>query len=34
MTGRVTHIYRYTRGQWRLMHRHGDFPPSDERPAG
>jgi ketosteroid isomerase-like protein len=32
MTIRVTHTYRYTRGQWRLMHRHADFPPADQRP--
>jgi ketosteroid isomerase-like protein len=32
MTIRVTHLYRYARGQWRLMHRHADFPPADQRP--
>jgi ketosteroid isomerase-like protein len=26
MTIRVSHTYRYTRGQSRLMHRHADFP--------
>lgn len=31
MTLRVTHMYRYTGGQWRLMHRHADFPPADQR---
>jgi ketosteroid isomerase-like protein len=24
---RVTHLYRHTRGEWRLIHRHADFPP-------
>ena len=33
MTIRVTHMFRYTRGEWRLMHRHADFPPADQRPA-
>jgi ketosteroid isomerase-like protein len=33
MTIRVTHVYRHTRGQWRLMHRHADFPPADQRPT-
>jgi ketosteroid isomerase-like protein len=28
MTIRVTHYYRYRHGQWRLMHRHADFPPA------
>jgi ketosteroid isomerase-like protein len=31
MTLRVTHVYRYARGQWRLMHRHADFPPASPR---
>jgi ketosteroid isomerase-like protein len=31
MTIRVTHVYRCTRGEWRLMHRHADFPPPDQR---
>ena len=31
MTLRVTHIYAYGRGRWRLLHRHADFPPADER---
>jgi ketosteroid isomerase-like protein len=30
---RVTHIYRRVDGQWMLVHRHGDFPPSDPRQA-
>lgn len=33
MTIRVTHLYRCTRGEWRLMHRHADFPPPDQRPT-
>ena len=28
---RVTHIYRQIDGQWRLVHRHADFPPADQR---
>ena len=31
MTIRVTHVYRRVRGAWRLVHRHADFPPSDQR---
>jgi ketosteroid isomerase-like protein len=31
MTIRVTHIYRRFRGEWRLIHRHADFPPRDHR---
>jgi ketosteroid isomerase-like protein len=31
MTIRVTHLYRYTKGRWRLVHRHADFPPRDQR---
>jgi ketosteroid isomerase-like protein len=27
----VTHIYRRTDGDWKLMHRHADFPPPDQR---
>jgi ketosteroid isomerase-like protein len=30
---RVTHIYRRVDGQWTLVHRHGDFPPTDPRHA-
>jgi len=29
---RVTHVYRREDGQWRLVHRHGDFAPQDESP--
>ena len=31
MTIRVTHIYRRIDGEWYLVHRHADFPPSDQR---
>jgi len=31
MTIRVTHIYRRIDGEWRLVHRHADFPPTDQR---
>jgi ketosteroid isomerase-like protein len=31
MTIRVTHIYRRVDGEWRLVHRHADFPPEDQR---
>lgn len=31
MTIRVTHIYKRIDGEWRLVHRHGDFPPEDQR---
>jgi ketosteroid isomerase-like protein len=30
---RVTHIYRRINGDWKLMHRHADFPPPDQRNA-
>jgi ketosteroid isomerase-like protein len=30
---RVTHIYRRSGGQWRLIHRHADLPPGDPRPS-
>jgi ketosteroid isomerase-like protein len=33
MTIRVTHVYRHAGRQWRLMHRHADFPPAAQRPA-
>jgi ketosteroid isomerase-like protein len=29
---RITHIYRREDGQWRLVHRHGDFAPADQSP--
>ena len=31
MVVRVTHIYRCIDGEWKLMHRHADFPPPDQR---
>ena len=31
MTLRTTHVYRYTRAKWHLVHRHADFPPADQR---
>lgn len=31
MTIRVTHLYRREDGEWRLIHRHADFPPKDPR---
>jgi ketosteroid isomerase-like protein len=31
MVIRVTRIYRRTDGDWKLVHRHADFPPSDQR---
>ena len=34
MTIRVTHIYRRIDGEWYLVHRHADFPPSDQRARG
>jgi ketosteroid isomerase-like protein len=30
---RVTHVYRRENGEWRIVHRHGDFPPVDESAA-
>jgi ketosteroid isomerase-like protein len=33
MTIRVTHILKRVDGDWRLVHRHGDFPPRDQREA-
>jgi ketosteroid isomerase-like protein len=31
MTIRVTHILRRLDGNWRIVHRHADFPPADQR---
>lgn len=31
MVIRVTHIYKRIDGQWMLVHRHGDLPPTDPR---
>jgi ketosteroid isomerase-like protein len=33
MVIRVTHIYRRRDNQWKLVHRHADFPPADQRQA-
>jgi ketosteroid isomerase-like protein len=30
---RVTHIYRREHGEWRIVHRHGDFAPVDASPS-
>jgi ketosteroid isomerase-like protein len=32
-TLRVTHVYRREDGQWRIVHRHGDYPPVDAQAA-
>lgn len=29
-TLRVTHIYRREDGRWKIVHRHGDYPPVDQ----
>jgi ketosteroid isomerase-like protein len=29
-TLRATHVYRREDGQWRIVHRHADFPPADD----
>lgn len=31
-TVRVTHVYRWEDGDWRIVHRHGDLAPVDESP--
>jgi ketosteroid isomerase-like protein len=31
MTLRVTHVLRRIDGRWWLVHRHADFPPTDQR---
>lgn len=30
---RVTHVYRRENGEWKIVHRHGDYPPADRAPA-
>ncbi|MDD7969063.1 nuclear transport factor 2 family protein [Actinomycetospora lemnae] len=30
-TLRVTHVYRREDGEWRIVHRHGDHPPTNDR---
>ena len=32
-TLRATHVYRREDGQWRIVHRHADFPPTSNGPA-
>lgn len=32
-TLRVTHVYRREDGEWRVVHRHGDRAPVDQRPG-
>jgi ketosteroid isomerase-like protein len=29
---RVTHVYRREDGEWKIVHRHGDAPPAEQRP--
>ncbi len=31
-TLRVTHVYRREDGEWRVVHRHADVPPTDDGP--
>ena len=31
MALRVTHLFRRVDGEWRLVHRHADIPPADQR---
>ncbi len=31
-TLRVTHVYRRENGEWKIVHRHGDYPPVDQSP--
>jgi ketosteroid isomerase-like protein len=31
MVIRVTHIYQRIDGDWKIVHRHADFPPPDQR---
>jgi ketosteroid isomerase-like protein len=31
-TLRVTHLYRREAGDWKIIHRHGDAPPVEQRP--
>lgn len=33
-TLRVTHVYRREEGTWKIVHRHGDYLPVDQRPSG
>ena len=31
---RVTHVFRRENGEWKIVHRHGDFPPPDQSVPG
>jgi ketosteroid isomerase-like protein len=31
-TLRVTNVYRREDGEWKIVHRHADYPPGDQRP--
>jgi ketosteroid isomerase-like protein len=31
---RVTHVYRREDGEWKIVHRHGDYPPADKSRPG
>jgi ketosteroid isomerase-like protein len=31
-TLRVTHVYRRENDEWKIVHRHGDYPPVDQSP--
>lgn len=31
-TLRVTHVYRHENGEWKIVHRHGDYVPGDQSP--
>jgi ketosteroid isomerase-like protein len=30
---RVTHVYRRENGEWKIVHRHADYPPPDQSQA-
>ncbi len=32
-TLRVTHVYRHKNGEWKIVHRHADYPPIDQSPS-
>jgi len=32
-TLRVTHVYRRENGEWKIVHRHADYPPIDQSPS-
>jgi ketosteroid isomerase-like protein len=32
ITVRVTHVYRREDGEWKIVHRHGDYAPADQSP--